>query len=229
MTADSCDTNTSLLRVLVVDDHPLMREALCAAIEDELDMQVAGEAANGVEAVQKARALHPDVTVMDLFLPKESGLEAMAEIKAADPQARFLVLTSSAEEETVFAAIQAGALGYLLKDSKRLELLQAIREVGQGNSYLSPDVAVKLANGVRRRGKPSAPPLVEPLTDREHQVLKWVGQGASNREIAQRLSLTEGTVRTHVHNILGKLGLINRNQAILYAVSQGIVDVPKTA
>ncbi len=226
MLADNSRLSTGALRVLVVDDHPLMREALRMAIEDEPDMQIVGEAANGVEAVQQALALHPDVTVMDLFLPKKSGLEAIAEIGAANPHARILVLTSSVDENMVHAAIQAGVLGYLLKDTKRVELLRAIREVGQDNAYLSPDVAVKLANGVRRRSKPSAPPLVEPLTEREQEVLKWVGQGESNREIARKLSLTEGTVRTHVHNILGKLGLTNRNQAILFAVREGLLEKP---
>ncbi len=229
MLADNSQARTGALRVLVVDDHPLMREALRMAIEDEPDMQIVGEATNGVEAVQQALALNPDVTVMDLFLPKKSGLEAIAEISTANPHTRILVLTSSADENMVHAAIQAGVLGYLLKDSKRLELLRAIREVGQGNSYLSPDVAVKLANGVRRRGKPNTPPLVEPLTEREQEVLKLVGQGASNREIAQKLSLTEGTVRTHVHNILGKLGLTNRNQAILFAVREGLLDKSDSA
>ncbi len=216
--------NSPAIRILVVDDHPMMREALCAAIQDEEDMQVIGEATNGIEAVHQARALAPDVTIMDMFLPGKSGLEAIAEIKAQDPAARILVLTSSTDENMVLAAVQAGVLGYLLKDSHRVQLLQAIRSVSQGQSFLSPDVAQKLASGVRRQGKQATPPPVEPLTDRERQVLKLIGQGASNREIAQKLSLTEGTVRTHVHNILGKLGLANRNQALLYAVREGLVD-----
>ncbi len=209
------------IRVLVVDDHPLMREALCAAIADERDMQVVGEATNGEEAVAQARALKPDVTVMDLFMPGKDGLGAIAEIKAENPAARLIALTSSTDEDLVLAAIQAGALGYLLKDSQRVELLRAIREVSRGNTFLPPPVAQKLANSVRKR-PPDQPPLVEPLTERELEVLKLIGQGASNRQIAQTLGVSEGTIRTHVHNILGKLNLENRNQALLYAVRQGI-------
>jgi two-component system, NarL family, response regulator LiaR len=211
-------------RILVVDDHPLMREALCAVIEDEADLKVIGEATNGIEAIQRAQALNPDVIVMDIFLPGKSGLEAIAEIKAQNPSARILALTSSTDENTVLAAVQAGVLGYLLKDSNRGQLLNAIRQVSQGNSFLSPDAALKLANSVRRQGKQATTAPVEPLTERELEVLRLVGRGASNREIAQALNLTEGTVRTHVHNILGKLGLANRNQALLYAVRQGLVD-----
>ena len=211
-------------RILVADDHPLMREALCAAIEDEADLEVIGTAANGGEAVEKTRALKPDVIVMDLLMPRKSGLEAIAEIRAENPDAQILALTSSTEDEMVLAAIHAGVLGYLLKDCEPGQVLEAIRQVGNGNSFLPPSIAVKLANGIRRERKPSAPAPIEPLTERERAVLKLIGQGASNRDIAQKLILTEGTVRTHVHNILGKLGLKNRNQIILYAVREGLVD-----
>jgi DNA-binding NarL/FixJ family response regulator len=216
-------TITKVTRVLLADDHPLMREALRSAIEDENDMQVVGEAANGVEAVQLAQTINTDVIVMDLYMPGMDGLHAIAEIHARDPQAHILVLTSSIEENMVVLAVQAGVLGYALKDSQRTELLEAIRQVGAGKSYLPAEVAIKLANGVRRQSQATAAQPVEPLTDREIQVLKLIGQGKSNREIANVLTLTEGTVRTHVHNILGKLGLNNRNQAILYAIRQGII------
>lgn len=216
-----------MLRVLLADDHPLMREALIAAIEDEPDMQVVGAATNGQEAVQLAQTLDPNVIVMDLFMPGMDGLHAIADIRTRDPRARILVLTSSIDENNVVAAVQAGVLGYVLKDSQRTELLVAIREVGLGKSHLPPEVALKLANGVRRHGAQSATPT-EPLTDREEEVLKLIGQGASNRDIANKLSLTEGTVRTHVHNILGKLGLANRNQAILHAIREGLVNPTET-
>lgn len=214
--------STNRIRILVVDDHPLMREALCMAIEDETDMQVVGEATNGEEAVRQARALKPDVTVMDLFMPRQSGLEAIVAIKREDPHAHILALTSSTDEAMVLAAVQAGVLGYLMKDSQREELLQAIREVGRGNTFLPPAIALKLANSVREQKKEKPAPPVEPLTEREIQVLGLIGQGTSNKEIAQLLNVSEGTVRTHVHNLLGKLGLANRNQAILYAVREGI-------
>ncbi len=213
---------TSRIRILVVDDHPLMREALCMAIEDETDMQVVGEAANGEDAVRQARALNPDVTVMDLFMPRQGGLEAIAQIKREDANARMIALTSSTDETMVLAAVQAGVLGYLMKDSQREELLHAIREVSRGNTFLPPAIAQKLANSVREQKKEKPAPPVEPLTDREIQVLGLIGQGTSNKEIAQLLNVSEGTVRTHVHNLLGKLGLANRNQAILYAVREGI-------
>ncbi len=207
------------IRVLVVDDHPLMREALAAAIEDEADMQVVAQAGNGEEAVLQEKRLHPDVIVMDIFMPVKDGLQAMAEINAANPKAHILALTSSTDENTIMAAVQAGACGYLLKDTQRGELLQAIRTVHQGQAYLPPQVAIKLVKQVRKEEARTAGPAkpAEPLTGREEEVLSLLGQGLSNREIAQALTVSEATVRAHVYHILGKLGLENRGQAILYA------------
>jgi len=215
-------SSTARIRVLVVDDHPLMREALCSAIDDEADMQIVGEATNGEEAVRQVQTLKPDVTIMDLFMPGKDGLTAIAEIRAHNPQAQILALTSATEDQLVLAAVQAGVLGYLMKDSPRTELLHAIREVNQGNSFLPPNVARKLADSLRHPPKEKSPPLIEPLTERELDVLKLLGQGESNKQIAQTLGVSEGTIRTHVHNLLGKLGLGNRNQAILYAIREGI-------
>jgi two-component system, NarL family, response regulator LiaR len=212
------------IRVLIADDHPLMREALKAAIGDEPDMQVVGEATNGAVAVEQALVLKPDVIVMDLFMPVKSGLVAIAEIRADDPHAQILALTSSTDEALVLSAVQAGALGYLLKESPRTELLQAIREVSRGNSFLPPVVANKLAKILRQNPKADASEPIEPLTERETQVLGLIGDGALNREIAQKLGVSEGTIRTHVHNILGKLGLANRNQAIVYALREKSSD-----
>jgi NarL family two-component system response regulator LiaR len=212
------------IKVLIVDDHPLMREALHAAIEDEPDMEVVGEAGNGLEAVEQARLLKPDVIVMDLFMPGKDGLEAIAEIKGEDSDARILALTSSTDETKVVAAVQAGALGYLLKDARRDELLQGIREVSRGQAFLPPHLARKLMDGLRRGPPRPTDPSPDLLTDREQEVLKLIGQGASNREIAETLYLSEGTVRTHVHHILDKLHLKNRNQVILYALRVGMSD-----
>lgn len=212
------------IRVLIVDDHPLMRQAIRTAIIVEPDLQIAGEASNGQEAIERARALQPDVTIMDLLMPGKDGLQAIAEIRAENPDARIIVLTSLSEEEPVVAAINAGAQGYLLKDIQRDDLLRAIREVAQGNTFLPPAIARKLIDGIQQSKAKTLTAPVEPLTERERAVLKLIGQGASNRDIAQKLTLTEGTVRTHVHNILGKLGLKNRNQIILYAVREGLVD-----
>ena len=204
-------------RVLVVDDHPLMRDALRSAIDDEDDLTVVGEAVNGAEAVRLADTLRPNVIVMDLYLPVKDGLTATAEIVRLRPATRILALTSSTEDGKVLEAIQAGAVGFLLKDTKRTELLEAIREVARGHTWLPPSAAQKLVIGLRReRERPSI--RVEPLTEREREVVKLIGEGATNRDIAERLTISEGTVRTHVHNILGKLELESRNQLILYAL-----------
>jgi DNA-binding NarL/FixJ family response regulator len=207
-------------RVLICDDHPLMRNAMLALIEDEADLEPAGTASNGIQAVEKYGELKPDVAIMDLMMPLMNGIDAINAIRAQDPDAHLLVLTSSTDEAMVLRAIHAGALGYLVKDAQPPEVLRAIRHVAQGNSYLPPAVALKLAKGVREEKDGT---LVEPLTGREIEVLRLIGQGAANKEIAEALVLTEGTVRTHVHNILGKLGLKHRTQVVLYAVREGYV------
>jgi DNA-binding NarL/FixJ family response regulator len=218
------------IRVLIVDDHPLMREALRAAIDDEPDMVVAAEAGNGEEAVSLAGSQHPDVIVMDLLMPGMGGLKAIAEIVKREPRANILALTSSSEEEKVVAAVQAGAAGYLLKDARRVEILQGIRQVSRGQAYLPPQMASKLLTGLRHNriaALTDAPDhqtndaLVEMLTPREQEVLVLIGQGISNRDIAAHLFLSDGTVRTHVHHILAKLNLKSRSQAILYAMKMG--------
>jgi len=215
------------IRVLVVDDHPLMREALCAAIEAETDLAVAGEAAGGRAGVEQARVLQPDVIVMDLLMPDMDGLEAIAAICAEDPEAHILALTSSTEESKVLAAVQAGALGYLLKDARREDLLHAIREVGRGHAHLPSAVALKLMHSMRQQPPetpvtPDAPvndSLIKRLTPRQRQVFDLLGQGLSDREIAEKLVLSEATVRSHIYHILGRLGLEKRSQAVAYAAA----------
>lgn len=220
------------IRVLIVDDHPLMREALCAAVRAETDMEVAGEAAGGREAVEQARALQPDVTVMDLLMPDMDGLQAIAAIREENPEALILALTSSTEESKVLAAVQAGALGYLLKDAQHNELIEAIRQVSQGEPHLPPRVALKLIHSVRREPPDTPPPPGEPapdrpierLTPRQTEVLDLLGQGLSNSEIAEALYVSEATVRSHIYHIVGKLGLAGRSQAVAYAVRQRMAD-----
>lgn len=208
------------VRVLIVDDHAVVREGLRALITSEPGMEVIAEAVDGAEAVSKSRALNPDVILLDLLMPRKSGLEAIEEIKADNAQARILVLTSYADDDKVFPAIKAGALGYLLKDSSPQELLQAIRDTYQGESSLHPTIARKL---IRELNRPSdLPPTEEPLTEREVDVLKLVAQGLANNEIARTLSISERTARTHVSNILSKLHLANRTQAALYAIREGL-------
>jgi len=208
------------IRVLICDDHPLMRDALRGAIEDEEDLSLVGEARNGFEAVEKAQVLRPDVILMDLMMPGKDGMAAITEILSLNPDAHILTLTSSQEEEKIAAAVEAGVLGYITKDVQREELLYAIREVSQGKAFLPPAITGKLLSGLRKRKQASEDVVVEELTPREHEVLRLIGDGASNREIANLLYLSEGTVRTHVHNILQKLGLQNRNQAILFIVNK---------
>jgi NarL family two-component system response regulator LiaR len=214
---------TETIRILIADDHAIVREGLRALIGTKPDMELVGEAADGVEAVLKARSLQPDVILLDLVMPRKDGIEAIGEIKRENPEARILVLTSFAEDEKVFPAIQAGALGYLLKDSSPQELLKAIREVYRGESSLHPTIARKLIRELHRPPG-SLPPTEEPLTEREVEVLSLVARGLSNQEIADRLVVSERTVRTHVSNILGKLHLANRTQAALYAVREGLVS-----
>jgi len=211
----------SAVRVLIADDHAIVREGLRTLITNEPGMLLVGEAANGEEAVALARKLRPDVILIDLIMPRMSGLEAIAAIKQEDPESRILVLTSFSEEDQVFQAIRSGALGYLLKDTPPQQLLQAIYDVYRGESSLHPSIALKL---IRQLNQPSdLPPAEQPLTEREMMVLKLVAQGLNNQEIAERLVITEWTVRTHVRNILGKLHLANRTQATLYALREGIV------
>jgi NarL family two-component system response regulator LiaR len=211
---------TESIRVLIVDDHAVVREGLRALIDVNPEMELAGEAADGVEAVQKARALQPDVILLDLVMPRKGGIEAISEIKEENPNARILVLTSFAEDDKVFPAIKAGALGYLLKDSSARELLQAIRDVHRGEPTMHPTIARKLMRELQR--PPELPPTEEPLTEREVEILKLVAQGLSNQEIADVLVISERTVRTHVTNILTKLHLANRTQAALYALREGL-------
>jgi NarL family two-component system response regulator LiaR len=187
-------------------------------------MAVVGQAADGVEAVQMAESLQPDVILLDLMMPHKNGIEAITEIKNNNPEARILVLTSFAEDEMVFPAIKGGALGYLLKDSSPQELLQAIRDTYDGESSLHPTIARKLFREINRPAQ-DLPPAAEPLTEREVEVLKLVAHGLSNQAIAEKLTISERTVRTHVGNILKKLHLANRTQAALYALREGLTDL----
>ena len=211
------------IRILIVDDHAIVREGQRALIDTEPGMEVVGEAADGDEAVESARSLKPDVILLDLILPRKEGIEVIGEIKADNPQARILVLTSFSEDEKVYAAIKAGAIGYLLKDSSPQEILDAIYAVYRGEMSMHPTIANKVMRELQRSS--SLPPTEEPLTAREVEVLKLVAEGLPNQEIAERLVISEPTVRTHVTNILSKLHLANRTQAALYALREGLADL----
>ena len=208
------------IKLLIADDHAIVREGLRALIATEPGLELLDEASDGVQAVDKALALRPDVILLDMIMPRKDGLGAIHDIIKENPDARILVLTSFAEDEKVFPAIKAGALGYLLKDSSPQELLQAIRNVYSGEASLHPTIARKLMQDLSQTVK--LPPTTDPLTEREVEVLRLVAQGLSNDEIAERLVVSERTVRTHVSHILHKLHLANRTQMALYAVREGI-------
>ena len=204
------------IRVLIADDHPVVRSGLRALMETEPGMEVVGEAADGEEAIEKTSQLQPDVVLLDLMMPKVNGVEAIEGIRHRSPDVRLLVLTSFAQDEFLFPAIKAGALGYLLKDSSPEELLEAIRRVNEGESSLHPAIARKL---VREFAQPSVKnEPADPLTERENEVIGLLASGLSNQEIASSFSISERTVGKHVSNILDKLHLSNRTQAALYAV-----------
>ena len=211
------------IRIFIADDHAVVREGLRALISTEPGMEVVGEAADGREAVEQVQALRPDVVLLDLVMPHKSGIEAIQEITAGNAEARILVLTSFADDDKVFPAIKAGALGYLLKDSSPQQLLQAIREVYQGEPSLDPTIALKLLREFKRPA--DLPPAPEALTEREVKVLSLVSRGLTNQEIAEVLGISERTVRTHVGNILDKLHLANRTQATLYALRTGLASL----
>lgn len=213
------------IRVLIADDHAVVREGLRTLIGTEPGMEVVGEAADGVEAVSMARAHQPDVILLDMVMPHKDGLQAIREIKDGNPEARILVLTSFSDDDKVFPAIKSGALGYLLKNASPRTLLRAIRDVHRGEPTMSPAIAIKLVHELQR--KSDLPPTEEPLTEREVDVLKLVAQGLTNQEIAEKLFIGEGTVRTHVSNILSKLHLANRTQAALYALREGLAPLNK--
>ena len=214
---------TENIRVLIVDDHDIVREGQRALINTEPGMEVIGEAKNGIEAIELADRLQPDVILLDLRMPEKDGIEASEEIKKGNPEARILVLTSFAEDERVYAAIKAGAMGYLLKDASPQKILKSIRDVFQGETSIEPRLAQKLMREIQRTS--DSPPTEEPLTVREMEVIRLIAEGLSNQEIAERLVISERTVRTHVTNILGKLHLANRTQAALYALREGLANL----
>jgi DNA-binding NarL/FixJ family response regulator/class 3 adenylate cyclase len=218
--SDSVSDESGPIRVLLVDDHAVVRRGLRGFLELIKDFDVVGEAENGREGVAAADRLVPDVILMDLLMPEMGGLEAIGAIKQAHPEIEIVAVTSFIEEEKVTSALEAGASGYLLKDAEAEEVAQAIRAAYNGEVHLDPAVSRLLAQRLRQR-KDAEP--VEPLTAREKEVLSQLAKGASNKEIAYELGITERTARTHVSNILGKLGLASRTQAALYAVEHKLV------
>ena len=210
---------TQSIRLLLVDDHAVVREGLRAFLRLQPDLEVLGEAADGASAVELAESLHPDVVLLDLVMPKGDGLVALRAIRQLAPAARVLVLTSYADDAQLFAAMEAGAAGYLLKDVAPDALASAIRDVAEGRPALHPQVARRL---MRHTVQPE--PGLADLTAREREVLRLIVEGLANKEIATRLSIGEKTVKTHVSRVLAKLGVVDRTQAAVLAIRQRLVD-----
>ncbi len=211
------------IRILIVDDHAIMRGGLRAIIGFEQDMEVVGEASDGYEAVDKAIELDPDVILMDLLMPGKDGIEAMADIRAKLPEAHFLVLTSFAETDKMLLAVKSGAQGYILKNAPPEELLNVIREVSRGAISFQPAIARQIIDGLAKIDNVEAPE--EALTGREMEILLLVARGFTNDEIADKLTISKRTVNVHINNILGKLHLVNRAQVVLYALRNGLISV----
>ena len=211
-----------MIRVLVADDHAVVREGLRAFLALQDDVEVVGEAADGEEAVAAVASLQPDVALVDLVMPGVDGLEAIKRIRASDAPTRVIVLTSFADEDKMLPAVRAGAVGYLLKDVDPQALVAAIRTVHDGATLLHPAVVRELVREVAGDGR--EPPPENPLTHREREVLALIARGRANKAIAFELGVAEKTVKTHVSNILAKLGVSDRTQAALLAVREGLVD-----
>jgi DNA-binding NarL/FixJ family response regulator len=209
----SRDSDT--IRILTVDDHPLLRDGIAGLIADESDMLLAGEAANGREAIEQFRRLHPDVTLMDLQMPEMNGLDALTAIRAEFPDARIIVLTTYTGDVQIMRALKAGAFAYLLKSLLRKELLTTIRAVHAGKKALSPEVSYELAEHA----------VDDALSPAEVRVLRLIAEGKSNKEIAAHLSTTEDSIKNHVKNILSKLGANDRTHAVVVALKRGIIEL----
>ena len=212
-----------IIRVLIVDDHTIVRRGIKALLAETDDIEVIGEADNGLEAVRLTRQLDPEIILMDLLMPKMDGIEATRQITTQMPHMRVLVLTSFVGDEKIFPAIKAGALGYLLKDSDPSELIRSIYKVYRGEPSLHSSIARKMMKEIMET--PSAKPTPDPLTAREVEVLQLLAKGLSNDEIAAQLVVSEVTVRTHISHLLAKLHLANRVQATLYALREGLTSL----
>ena len=209
------------IKVLITDDHPVVREGLSAMLNKEPDIQVVGEAENGTEAIDKAKELQPDVVLMDLRMPEVDGVEAMRQIRAANPGIKFIVLTTYDNDEYIFKGIEAGARAYLLKDAPREELFKAIRAVYKGESLIEPAVAGKVLDRFAELSRQAQAP--ERLSERELEVLKLMAKGAANKEIAAGLCISESTVKTHIQTIFQKLKVSDRTEAVTEAIKKGII------
>jgi DNA-binding NarL/FixJ family response regulator len=214
-----------VIRVLIVDDHPIVRAGLVGLLDLEPDMKVVGEAADGEEAITRVRALGPDVVLMDLRMPRLDGVGAITRITADFPSAKVLVLTTYDTDADIIRAVEAGASGYLLKDTPRPQLVAAVRAASRGETVLAPPVAARLVNRLRSPA-PEPAAIVNPLTAREVEVLRAVSRGLSNAEIGRELFIGEATVKTHLLRAFAKLGVDDRTRAVTAAMERGILPPP---
>jgi len=211
------------IKVLIVDDHAVVRKGMRALLATEADMEVVGEAADGHEAIAACEKLEPDVILMDLVMPEMDGVEAIRRIRATRPDARVLVVTSFGSDRKLFPAVKAGAVGYLLKDASPEELIRAVRNAAAGRTSLHPALARRLL--AEFASEPGVSRRTEKLTARETELLRCLARGLTNDQMAEELHISEATVRTHVSHILAKLNLANRTQAALYALREGIASL----
>ena len=211
------------IRVLIVDDHTVVRDGLTTMMERQGDFTVVGEARNGLEAVERSRELRPDVILMDLRMPELDGVEAMRRIRAEDPSVKFIVLTTYDSDEHIYDAIEAGAKGFLLKDASREELFEAVHAVHRGESLIQPGVAVRVLDRFAQLSRQATD--TEVLSEREMEVLQLMAGGAANKEIAASLSISESTVKSHVANIFQKLDVNHRTEAVTKALQKGIIKI----
>lgn len=211
------------IKILIADDHPVVREGLITMIKREPDFKVIGEAMNGVEAVNKAKELKPDVVLMDLRMPEMDGVEAIRQISSADSSIKFIILTTYSDDEFIFKGIEVGARAYLLKDAPREELFKAIRAVYRGESLIQPVVASKVLDRFAELSRQAQAPEV--LSERELEVLRLMAKGDANKEIAAQLYITDSTVKTHISSIFQKLNAKDRTDAVMKAVKRGIIKI----
>jgi len=211
------------IRILVVDDHPVVREGIAAMLERQSDMEVVGEASDGAAGVDQCMAKNPDIVLMDLRMPVMDGVEAMRKISEKQPAVRFIVLTTYDNDEYIFKGIEAGARAYLLKDAPREDLFKAVRAVHRGESLIHPTVASKVLDRFATLSRQAQPP--ELLSEREMEVLRLMATGAANKTIAAQLCISESTVKTHVQSIFQKLDVNDRTEAVTHALQRGIISL----
>ncbi len=211
------------IKLLIVDDHPVVREGIGAMLRREPDFKIVGEASNGLEAVEKARELLPDVILMDLRMPELDGVEAITRIRADNPEVKFIILTTYSDDEYIFKGIAAGARAYLLKDAPRGELFKAIRMVFKGESLIQPVIASKVLDKLAELSRKT--PSADVLSEREIEVLQLMAKGVSNKDLADQLSITQSTVKTHITSIFQKLNVTTRTEAVTTAFKKGIIQL----